>query len=242
MHLWKFVETPAWKSLVRNCDTIDGIINKYIQRAQESLRAKKTGPISPDQLSLMESLLVKEGIMPEDVLTVFLDMLLIGVNTTAHTIAFLLYHLARYPRVQHKLYEEIKKNVGPLSKDKLLQMKYLQACIKESLRLKPPMPILSRVLTKDVVVHNYRIPKGTYMLIATHLSSLREEHFEDANKFNPERWLSPETSGSIESFASIPFGYGLRACLAKDLAEIQTSLLLVKVIYIGAFIDCSMNQ
>lgn len=116
---------------------------------------KTTAP-TPTKLSLMESLLLKEGVMPEDILTVILDMLLIGVNTTVHTVAFLLYHLARNPRAQHKLYDEIKSVSESLDKDKLMGMKYLQACIKESLRLKPPMPVLSRVLTKDIVIHNYR--------------------------------------------------------------------------------------
>lgn len=65
-------------------------------------------------------------------------------------------------------------------------------------------------------------------MIATHLSSLKEEHFEDATKFNPDRWLTPHVN-VIENYASIPFGYGPRACVAKDLAETQIGTLLFKV-------------
>lgn len=228
--MWKFFETPAWKSLVHNCDTIDGIVSKYVQRAQETLRAKKPEDIKKGKLSLIESLLLTEGILPEDILTIMLDMMLIGVNTTAHCIAFLFYHLARNPRAQYKLYEEIKNTPEKLQKDDLKKLQYLQACIKESLRLKPPMPVLSRILTKDIVVYNYVIPKGTYMLLATHFASTKEEFFEDAEKYKPDRWLSPEMSESrVENLASIPFGHGARACLAKELAEIQISVLLIKV-------------
>lgn len=177
----------------------------------------------------MEHLLSQGGVSPEDVLTLFLDMLLIGVNATAHAVSFLFYHLARFPRVQRALYDEIKANSAKYARDKLTQMRYLNACIKESLRLKPPMPVLSRLLTQDVVVHNYAIPKGTYVLIATHLASQGEEHFEDAEKFYPERWLVPNAGEGVEAFACIPFGYGKKSCLAKEMAEMQIGLLLCKV-------------
>lgn len=230
MHFWKFFETPAWRDLVHNCDVIDSIATKYVQRAQESLNSKKPEDLKQSNISLIESLLLTEGILPEDILTVLLDMMIIGVNTTVHSVAFLFYHLARYPRAQHKLYDEIKDAPADLQRSDFNNMQYLQACIKESLRLKPPMPVLSRILTKDIVVYNYVIPKGTYMLLATHLSSTKEEFFEDAVKFKPERWLSPEMGlNRLENLASIPFGFGTRACLAKELAETQISLLLVKV-------------
>lgn len=230
LHLWKFVDTPTWSNLIHYCDTIDGIVSKYVQRAQETLRTKTPEEVKNSQLSLIESLLITDGILPEDILTVLLDMMLIGVNTTAHCVSFLFYHLAKNPRAQHKLYEEIKNVPEKLQKDDLKKLSYLQACIKESLRLKPPMPVLSRILTKDIVVYNYVIPKGTYMLLATHLSSTKEEFFEDAEKYRPDRWLSPEMNESrLEQLASIPFGHGARACLAKELAEIQISTLLIKV-------------
>lgn len=229
-HLWKFFDTPAWRALVRNCDVIDSITSKYVHRAQETLSAKSPEEVKTGNLSLIESLLLTEGILPEDILTVLLDMMLIGVNTTAHCVAFLFYHLAKNPRAQIKLYDEIKNAPDKLQKDNLKNMPYLQACIKESLRLKPPMPVLSRILTKDIVIYNYVIPKGTYMLLATHLSSTKEEFFEDAQKYKPDRWLSPELSESrLEHLASIPFGHGARACLAKEMAEIQIGALLVKV-------------
>ncbi|KAF2889052.1 hypothetical protein ILUMI_17121 [Ignelater luminosus] len=232
LHLWKFIETPAWKDLVKHCDIIDTIVNKYIHKAQDSLRQKKSGEtvFIPENVSLLETLLIKEGMLPEDVLTVILDMMLIGVNAISHSIAFLIYHLARNPRAQRKLYGEIRLSPTQLGRDDLPKMTYLQACIKESLRLKPPMPILSRVLSKDILVHNYRIPKGTYILIATHLSSLREEHFEDAQRFKPDRWLDSDMQADTSVFASLPYGHGPKACLARELAEMEIALVIVKLL------------
>jgi cytochrome P450 len=126
-----------------------------------------------------------------------------------------------------KLYNEISRQPSKLSKDALAAMPYLQACIKETLRLKPPIPLLGRILQNDLSVYNYHIPRGTYLLMVTSLSSWREEYFEDAHKFMPERWLTPVDD--MQVFASIPFGYGAKACLGKELAEMQIGVLITKV-------------
>ncbi|KAJ8952422.1 hypothetical protein NQ318_014514, partial [Aromia moschata] len=212
-HLWKFIETPAWKSLVKHCDSVDGVINKYVERAVSSLREKKDKSAKFENMSLLEILLLRENFVPDDALTVLLDMFLIGVNATAHTVAFLFYHLARNPRCQMKLYEEIKALGENINKDSLKNLKYLAVCVKETLRLDPPIPILSRRLNSDVVIHHYVIPKGTHIL--------------------PERWLNNELGGfgnEFQAFASLPFGHGPKACLAKEMVEMQLGLLLVKVI------------
>lgn len=229
--MWKFVETPAWKTLVKNCDVIDSILSKYVERAQSGLREKKDLK-SLVQLSMVETLLLKDDVLVEDVMTVMLDMLLIGANATAHSVAFLLYHLAKSPRCQKKLQDEIA-NQPAVTLATVQNMLYLQACIKESMRLSPPIPILTRILTRDAVIHKYKVPKGTYVLIAVHLASLREEYFEDAKKFNPDRWLSPDISPMAEDlqmFASMPFGHGPKSAQAQELTRNEIALLLAKIL------------
>ncbi|EFA02864.1 probable cytochrome P450 301a1, mitochondrial [Tribolium castaneum] len=230
LHLWQFLPTPAWKSLVENCDAIDNVLSKYVHRIQVLIKEKKEASdgVSKEVNCLMENVLLKPGIMVEDAMTILLDMMLIGINATAHTIAFMLYHLAKNPRCQVKLYNEIARQPKKLSKDALAAMPYLQACIKETLRLKPPIPLLGRILNDDLSIYNYHIPRGTYLLMVTSLSSWREEYFEDAHKFMPERWLTP--IDDMQLFASIPFGYGAKACLGKELAEMQIGALITKIL------------
>lgn len=226
------METPSWRSLVRHCDIIDGVLDKYIQRALSTLQERRDTQQTSHSMPLLETLLLKKDIMAEDVMTVLLDMFLIGVNATAHTVAFLFYHLSRNPRCQIKLFEEIKEFEKHRNYNSLKNMKYLQACIKECLRLDPPIPILSRLLNNDIVVNHYLIPKGTHILFAAHLNSMREEYFEDAAKFKPERWLGNDLGGfgnDFQRFASMPFGQGAKSCLAKELVELQLSLLLINV-------------
>ncbi|CAH0560806.1 unnamed protein product [Brassicogethes aeneus] len=230
-HMWKFVETPSWKSLVRNCDNIDTVMHKYVQQAHDSLRAQKDGA-KVEKTSLIECLLLRENMYPEDVMTVLLDLMLVGVNATVHTVAFMFYHLAKSPRCQQKLYEEICEK-KTLTKDDVKNMPYMQACIKEVLRLKPAIPFLTRITNNDMVVHNYSIPKGTHVMVATRISSVRDEHFEDSHKFMPERWLHPELgliNKDLKDFAFMPYGFGARGCIAKELAEMQITILLSKVL------------
>ncbi|KAL1509172.1 hypothetical protein ABEB36_003950 [Hypothenemus hampei] len=230
-HIWKFIETPSWRSLTKNCDTIDSVLTKYVERIQLNLRDKKD--IKQGDLSLVEHLLLKEDVLVEDVMTVMLDMILVGATTTAHSVAFLLYDLAKVPRCQKKLLDEILRQPEDLTIDTLKNMKYLQACIKESMRLNPPIPILSRILTNDTVIHKYKIPKGTYVLVAVHLACLREEYFEDALKFNPERWLGQELSpiaNELQNFSYMPYGYGPKSWQAQELAQMEIGLLIVKLL------------
>jgi len=236
LHLWKIFETRSWKKLVQNCDTIDHILGSYVKKTQDVLRERRDNPLTVKQedmenCSLMETFLIQDSLNSEDILTVLLDMLLIGVNTTTHTAGFLMYHLARNPRHQHRVYQEVKELPETFEKIDCEKMIYMRACLYESLRLNPPMPVLSRILENDVDIHGYHIPKGTFMLIATNLSSLREEHFEDATKFKPQRWLGGvDYHRDVESLATIPFGVGPRACLARELALAQISFLIAKIL------------
>ena len=92
------------------------------------------------------------------------DMLMAGIDTTSHTAAFLLYHLARNADKQDMLRKEILQVVGPkgstMTPSALNEMHYLKACVKECLRLHPATFANARVTDKDLVLSGYQVPKG----------------------------------------------------------------------------------
>ncbi|KAF5302902.1 hypothetical protein FQA39_LY02082 [Lamprigera yunnana] len=227
-HLWRLVETSGWKRLVKNCDVFDTIFNKYIYKAQETLRQKmeNEGNVIPEKVTFLESLLLKEELSVEDVLTVLLDMIIIGSTALTHSVAFLLYHLSRYPSAQRKLYNEVMK---PTQVD-TSQMSYLEACIKESLRLKQPIPLISRMVSEDCLIRNYQVPKGTHVLIPIQTYSNKEEYFEDALRFQPERWLHEDLKLNDFDLSTLSFGFGSRSCFAKGLAKMHIGILMTKII------------
>ncbi|NP_001121192.1 cytochrome P450 CYP339A1 [Bombyx mori] len=233
---WKILSTPAWYSLVKYCDSLDSLIGKYVLEAEQAIsyKAKEIEEQYPNSNILINAMLLgQEKMNPEDIATVIMDMLLIGVNTITSSTSFLLYYLAKYQKAQKILYKEIQENfpeqkIMDLTKIRE-QTPYLQACIKETLRLTPPIPVLTRILPKNITLDKYNIPRGTLIIMSTQDASLKESNYDDANTFCPERWLKSD-SNEYHLFASIPFGYGARKCLGQNIAETMMSLLTVKLL------------
>ncbi|XP_076171890.1 putative cytochrome P450 12a5, mitochondrial [Ptiloglossa arizonensis] len=235
--VWRFFATPFAKTLFEACDVLDGVIGKYVRHAQNKLRNRS--PVggkhdrAEDGSPVLEKFLLDEGIHPDDVCTLLMDMIILGVQATANCEAFLLYYLAKNPRTQRNVYDEIM-NILPdkkssLTPNKLNSMRYLKACIQESLRLKPAFPYFTRLLPKTISLHGYTVPKGTFVIMANQITSQREENYEDPEKFRPERWLK-NSSDADTDFSCLPFGYGARSCLGKNMAETTMMLLTAKLI------------
>ncbi|XP_049875565.1 probable cytochrome P450 301a1, mitochondrial [Pectinophora gossypiella] len=232
LQMWKLLPTPSWNSLVKNCDSLDNLIGKQVMESEQQLTyADKCEDIK--NLSMINALLVSDDRMtPENVATIVMDMLLIGVNTITSSMSFLLYYLAKHQKVQKTLSQDIDRLTDKYfqNMEKVKEeTPYLQACIKETLRLTPPIPVLTRILPKNITLDSYNIPRDTLIIMSTQDASLKESNFDDANKFCPERWLTSDAS-DYHAFASIPFGFGVRRCLGQNIAETLMTILLTKTL------------
>ncbi|XP_068975698.1 probable cytochrome P450 12a5, mitochondrial [Bombus flavifrons] len=235
--VWRFFLTPFAKKLFEACDVLDNVIGKYVRQAQGKLRIRKSHAekslMAEDSSPVLEKLLVNEGIHPDDICTLLMDMIILGVQATANSEAFILYNLAKNPRTQRRLYDEITSvlpnNDAPFTERTLKNMPYLKACLQETLRLHPAIPYITRLLPKTIHLHGYTIPKGTFVIMANQITSQREENFEDPLKFRPERWLSNYAKEDTD-FSYLPFGYGVRSCLGKSMAELKMMLLTAKLV------------
>ena len=88
-----------------------------------------------------------------------------------------------------------------------------------------------RVLPTDIVLSGYHIPANTSMMFLNHSMGRSEELFEDALAFKPERWLRDDAGDlPVDAFASLPFGFGVRMCLGRRLAELELQILLSKIL------------
>ncbi|XP_073946310.1 probable cytochrome P450 301a1, mitochondrial isoform X3 [Choristoneura fumiferana] len=241
LRLWKLFPTPAWYSLVKNCDSLDkfiffSLIGKHVLEAEQAitLTNKDGETFNKGMDSLIASMLVGENrLSTEDISTILMDMLLIGVNTISTSSSFLLFYLAKYQRSQKLLLKEIDSLAADISINNVKKLKestpYLQACIKETLRLVPPIPLLTRVLPKNITLDKYNIPRGTLIMMSTQDAAQKERNFDDADKFLPERWLKSE-SQEYHAFASIPFGFGARKCLGQNIAETMMTMLAIQLL------------
>jgi cytochrome P450 len=142
--------------------------------------------------------------------------------------------LARAPEVQKKAREEVLNLLGdepedvyPTTQD-VKNMPYLDAIIKETLRLNPPISnTLVRIVGEDMDIEGVPIEKGSLVdvdAIATHLSS---KNWENPKEFIPERFLGTHDPTSAKDGVSwIPFGYGSHHCLGMNFSLMEQRVFL----------------
>ncbi|KAL6258761.1 hypothetical protein P5V15_010709 [Pogonomyrmex californicus] len=221
---WKLFNTPRWKQYVNSLDIIVSTISKYTTAAL--LRAKNN-VTSKKKLSLLERVLARED--DAKVASILaLDLFLVGVDTTSTSVASVLYQLALHPEKQALAYDEIcnilPQRDAPLEATNIDNLKYLRACIKETLRMYPVVLGNGRCMSSDTVIGGYRIPKGVQVIFQHYVISNLEKYFPQSHEFLPERWLHED--GVRHAFASLPFGYGRRMCLGRRFAELEMIIIL----------------
>lgn len=135
------------------------------------------------------------------------------------TLRILHYSYVRF--LQQKVYEELTEAFGnstkPPTYDDLQNLRYLELCIKESLRLYPSVPLISRIASKDITTFTgYKIPKDT--IVHVHIYDLHHsaDVYPNPEKFDPDRFL-PENTAKRHPFAYLPFSGGPRNCIGDYL-------------------------
>ncbi|XP_068217922.1 probable cytochrome P450 49a1 [Palaemon carinicauda] len=232
---WRLFPTASYRKLKNSHDKFLKVADENIRETEAQLLAKKSQPggEEEEELTLMETLLLTPGLSRKDVVTLILDMLFAGIDTTSHTLGFTLYLLARNPECQAKLQEEIDKVVGdhegPLTSRHLDQMTYMKAVLKESLRIFPLVMGVLRNIEKDTVFSGYLIPKGSAVVASNMFMCEEEEYFHKAKEFIPERWLRDRPCGAINPHVSQPFGLGTRMCVGRRIAEQEIYIFLTRV-------------
>ncbi|XP_046666276.1 probable cytochrome P450 301a1, mitochondrial isoform X1 [Homalodisca vitripennis] len=228
---WRVFNTPTWRKYIGALDTITNITMKHITAAMERLQHQGNVECTA-QSSLLERVLALQPDNPRLACILALDMILVGVDTTSAAVASILYMLSLHPDKQQRLYAEVSEALPPgtnLTAERLEQMPYLRAVIKETLRMYPVVIGNGRCMTRDSVVAGYQIPKGTQIVFQHYVISNSERYFSEPAKFLPERWLRPNRV-QCHPFASLPFGYGRRMCLGRRFADLELQTIVAKMI------------
>nr|XP_043615963.1 cytochrome P450 76A2-like [Erigeron canadensis] len=178
----------------------------------------------------------EQGKMSKKDISIFiLETFLAGTETTSSTIEWALSELLRSPEKMTRVKNELELVIGKSQKLKescIINLPYLQAIIKETLRLHPPLPFLiPRKARHDTDFMGYHIPKDTQMLVNAWAIGRDPECWENPDLFKPERFLATNVDYKGQHFELIPFGAGRRMCVGLPLADRMLHLVLGSLLH-----------
>ncbi|KAL1459378.1 hypothetical protein WDU94_011365 [Cyamophila willieti] len=159
-----------------------------------------------------------------------------GHDTTSAAICWALLLLGSDQDIQNKVYEEIlctfdRTSSGkPFTTRSLNSMKYLEACIKEALRLYPSVPFIARKLNEDVRLKEYVLPRDTEAIIVVYNVHRDPKFFPRPEVYDPNRFFLPETSSGRHPYSYIPFSAGPRNCIGQKFAMLEEKVILANIL------------
>ena len=237
---WRYIQLPADRALARSVPAINAAIDGFIATARGRLA---TDPALRKQPSnLLEAMIVAadepgSNVNDDDVAGNVLTMLLAGEDTTASSIAWLIHLLHKHPHAMVRVRAELC-NASPtfenLTPEALNDTPFLDACIHETMRLKPVAPMNPLQAVHDTTIEDVHVPAGAYVICVTRGEAISEAHFQDAQAFRPERWMQAG-SGDEAALAhgkrvSMPWGAGPRICPGRYLALLEIKVALAAVL------------
>ena len=178
-------------------------------------------------------------ITKDEVRDELLIMMLAGSDTTSNAVRSSVYRALQTPGVYEKLIAEIDEAylAGKVSRpvitfDEAISLPYFSSFIKEVLRIDPSAPgIYPRVAPKGgYTLNGLFVPEGTVVSTNAWVNNRNKEVYgQDADDFNPERWMESEEKSTTMENLSFTFGYGPRICLGKNIALIELHKVVFQV-------------
>lgn len=232
---WRYVRLPVDRRLDRSMLALNGEIRQLIAAARARLQADPARRAQP--ANLLEAMITAadeggSGVDNDSVAGNVSALLLAGEDTTANTIAWMLYLLRRHPEALHRAREEVRR-VAPdpagFSIEQMDALDYLDACAQEAMRLKPVAPFIPLEALRDTVVGDVLVPKDGLVWCVMRRDSVDDQHFPNAARFEPERWLR-QGEEAADKRVSLPFGAGLRTCPGRYLALLEIKVCMAMLL------------
>jgi cytochrome P450 family 135 len=208
-------DEPPTGRIGRALEHLDAVIYEEIarRRSQQDLGERN------DILSLL--LLARdedgEAMTDQELRDELVTLLLAGHETTATAVAWAVERLVRHPEKLARLAAEIDAGEDDA---------YMQAVISETLRVRPVVPLVVRVLHEPLSVGGRLLPAGTRVVPSVYLVNRNPRVYDAPEEFRPERFLE----NSPETFSWIPFGGGIRRCIGASFATLEMKLILATVL------------
>lgn len=206
---------PALLSERRAGRELNRLIAQVVDRAAKARRVDQT---------LLGLLLEFD---PDNVIEQAKTFITAGHESSALALTWLLSSLAKAPDVEREIVGELGD--GEVTGKAVDEMPHLQAAIKETLRLYPPLWMTGRQTTRPVTIGGVDIPGGSQLLTCQWAVQRSERYYQRPHDFYPGRWLSPEID-SLPRFAYFPFGGGARGCIGQRFAMLELGIVAATIL------------
>ena len=198
-----------WVRFKRSRDALDAFLYEEIERrrVQPDLAERR------DVLSLLLCATDEDGtpLNRRELRDELVTVLGAGHETTATSLAWAFERLLRTPKVLDRLTQSLEDG-----------NEYLDATVKETLRIRPVITDVGRKLTRDVGIGGYTIPAGAVVMAAITAIHFREDLYPSPDEFRPERFLEH----TPDAYTWIPFGGGVRRCIGASFAQFEMRVIM----------------
>ncbi|CAI0426546.1 unnamed protein product [Linum tenue] len=222
------------KSMQRIGKELDVVMQSWIEEHKQRRRRddeEEQGDFIDVMLSAIGDDFAEEYSPETIVKATALTLILAGADTTSITVIWTLSNLLNNRNMLELAQQELDVKVGktrPMEHSDISSLIYLQAIVKETLRLYPPAPTaIPHQATEDCTIHGYRVPKGTRVFANLWKLHRDPNVWSDPDEFRPERFLVDQLQGhdsnlidglSTKNFELVPFGSGRRSCPGEAFA------------------------
>nr|WKU61929.1 sarpagan bridge enzyme [Rauvolfia serpentina] len=228
-------------NLLKQLDTVlEDIIG---EREKKMFSSNNIQPSTEEEDMLGVLLLYKNGkgkdtkfrITNNDIKAIIFELILAGTLSSSAIVEWCMSEMIKNPRVMKKAQDEVRqvlKDKKKVSGSDLAKLEYVKMVIKESVRLHPPAPLLfPREVREDFEMDGMIIPKKSWVIINYWAVGIDPKIWDDAERFEPERFSNSPIDFYGSHFELIPFGAGRRICPGILFGTTNVELLLASFLY-----------
>jgi cytochrome P450 len=237
---WHYLKLPSDRRAERHLSAVQRAVDGFIRAAR--LRLEQHPELRERPSNLIEAMIAARDspdsqVTDEEVAGNVLTMLLAGEDTTANTLSWAVWFLHRNRDAIKQAKVETLRVLGddafPSHHEQLNQLHSIEACINETMRLKPAAPFVVAEAVRDVVIENLELPAGAIVICLMRPAALDERRFADARTFRLERWLAGAGAFEVDNSVKrvlMPFGAGPRLCPGRYLALAEMKMVIAMVL------------
>lgn len=220
-----------WGNYLYRKKQIDDLIYQEINQRRHQLNSTENShlkPEKPDILSLLLSARDSEGkyLHDTELKDQLISLLLLGYETTSGVLCWLFHLVHSHPQVKTKLLQELNSFNRIPTPEEIIQLPYLDAVCKETMRLHPIALICTpRVVKESIQIDKYQFSPKTVLIPCIYLAHRRSLTYNTATKYIPERFIERKFS----SFEYLPFGGGYRGCIGSAFSMYELKLVFATI-------------